>query len=131
MTPEQMQLWFDIQLRQMQALERIASSLEQLSPKTAPNYQYPLESFKNFDWNSIGVTVIKSDRYGAGVVSWNGHQYLRRSPSNKYDPAVWFSRCTGKDDDGTNKYERLITFKALSKTEVDPLPQKVQDLTEF
>lgn len=128
MTPDQTQLWLNIQMRQMQALERIAASLEQLSPKTAPNYQYPLEKFSKFDWSSINATIVKADQYGAAVVAWNGQQYLRRSPSNKFGEAIWYSRCTGKSDDGNNTYERLITFKPLSKAEAEPLPEKVKNL---
>ncbi len=140
MTPEERQLWLQIQQRQAIALEEISATLERvamfltscanaldrLSPKTAPNYQFPLEQFKTFDWSSIGATIEKCDQYGAAVVSWNGQQYTRRSPSNKFDPAVWFSRCVGKGDDDKNVYERLVTFKPLSKTEVDPLPEKVR-----
>jgi hypothetical protein len=107
-------------------LERMAIALDRISPRTAPNYQFPLESFKGFDWSAIGATVDKSDQHGAAVVSWNGQQYTRRSPSNKFDPAVWFSRCVGKGDGDKNVYERLVTFKPLSKTEVDPLPEKVR-----
>ncbi|NJR72945.1 MAG: hypothetical protein HC773_03120 [Scytonema sp. CRU_2_7] len=138
MTPEERHLWLQIQQRQMLALEKISAQLERmaialdrLSPRTAPNYQFPLESFKGFDWSAIGATVDKSDQHGAAVVSWNGQQYTRRSPSNKFDPAVWFSRCVGKGEDDKNVYERLVTFKPLSKTEVDPLPEKVTRLANF
>jgi hypothetical protein len=138
MTPEERHLWLQIQQRQMLALEKISAQLERmaialdrLSPRTAPNYQFPLESFRGFDWSAIGATVDKSDQHGAAVVSWNGQQYTRRSPSNKFDPAVWFSRCVGKGDDDKNVYERLVTFKPLSKTEVDPLPEKVTRLANF
>jgi hypothetical protein len=137
MTPEQTHTWLQIQQRQTLALEKIAVSLEKLTaaaerltPKTAPNYQYSLESFKTFDWSGIGATVEKSDQHGAAIVSWGGQQFIRRSPANKYDPAIWFSRCTGKAEDGSNVYERLITFKPLSKTEVDPLPDKVRRLVD-
>lgn len=137
MTPEEIHTWLQIQHRQMLAQERIANSLEKitaalerLAPRTAPNYQYSLESFKTFDWSSIGATVERSDRHGPAVVGWGGQQFIRRSPANKYDPAIWFSRCTGKAEDGTNAYERLITFKPLSKTEVDPLPDKVRRLVD-
>ena len=135
MTPEERHLWLQIQQRQAIALEqisvtleRVAIALDRLSPKTAPNYQYPLESFSSFDGNSIYVTVVKSDQYGAAVVSWNGQQYLRRSPQNKFGEAIWYSRCTGKAEDGSNQYERLITFKPLSKAEAEPLPEKVKNL---
>ncbi|MHC5829041.1 MAG: single-stranded DNA-binding protein, partial [Nostoc sp.] len=70
------------------------------------------------------------DQHGAAIVGWGGQQFIRRSPANKYDPAIWFSRCTGKAEDGSNAYERLITFKPLSKTEVDPLPEKVTRLVD-
>jgi DdrB-like protein len=138
MTPEQIQILLQIQQRQMLAQERIANSLEkitvaleQLAPRTAPNHQYPLESFKTFDWSTIGATVEKSDQHGAAIVSWNGQQFIRRSAVNKYKPALWFSRCTGKAEDGSNAYERLITFKTLSKTEVEPLSEKVRALAQL
>ncbi|PSB00403.1 single-stranded DNA-binding protein [Merismopedia glauca] len=125
MTPQQIDLLLEIQHRQMVALEKIAITLEKLTPNNAPNYQYPLESFKTFNWQSISATVEQTDNYGATVVTWSGQQYIRRSPANKFEPAIWFSRCTKKKEDGTNEYERLITFKSLSQTEVEPLPQKV------
>lgn len=127
MTPEQTHLWLEIQHRQMVALERIADSIQQLVPisTAAPNYQRPLESFAQFDWESIGATVERSDQYGAAIVSWRSLQFVRRSPSNKFKEIIFFSRCVGKDDDGNNKYERLISFKAVSKVEVEPLPDKV------
>jgi hypothetical protein len=127
MTPEQTHLWLEIQHRQMVALERIADSISAIAPVStaAPNYQRPLETFARFDWESIGATVERSDQYGAAVVSWRGLQFVRRSPSNKFKEIIFFSRCVGKDDDGNNKYERLISFKAVSKVEVEPLPDKV------
>jgi hypothetical protein len=130
MTPEQTNLWLEIQHRQMLALERIADTLERIAPTStkAPNYQYPLESFTTFDWTSIGATIVQSDQYGAAIVSWRGQQFVRRSPSNKFDPAIWFSRCVGKDDSGENRYERLVTFKPLSKVEVEAIPEKVRRL---
>jgi hypothetical protein len=132
MTPEQTTLWLEIQHRQMVALECIASAIQQLVPvnTAAPNYQRPLETFTSFDWESINATVERSDQYGAAIVSWRGLQFVRRSPSNKFGEAVWFSRCTGKGEDGENKYERLISFKAVSKVEVEPVPEKVSRLMQ-
>ena len=127
MTPEQVQLLLDLQLRQTLALEKIAGVLEQLSPKEAPNYEYPLESFRNFDWSSIGAEIIKEDQFGAAIVSWNGKQFIRRSPSNKFGVALWFSRCIKKDEDGSNKYQRLITFKPLNNKEVEPVSEKARN----
>jgi hypothetical protein len=130
MTPEQTNLWLEIQHRQMLALKKIADTLERIAPTstTAPNYQYPLESFTSFDWASIGATIVHLDQHGPAVVSWRGQQFIRRSPSNKFSEAIWFSRCVGKDDSGENRYERLVTFKPLSKTEVEPVPDKVRRL---
>ena len=130
MTPEQTDLWLEIQHRQMLALERIADTLERITPTntSAPNHTFPLEKFSSFDWESIGATVVQSDQYGAAIVNWRGQQFLRRSPSNKFGEAIWFSRCVGKDESGENRYERLVTFKALSKIEIEPLPEKVRRL---
>jgi hypothetical protein len=128
MNSSQIDLLIEIQHRQMVALEKIAIALDKLTPKNAPNYQYPLTSFKTFEWESIEATVDRVDNYGASVVTWNGQQYIRRSPTNKFKPAIWFSRCTNKRDDGTNEYERLITFKYVSEAEVEPLSEKVNRL---
>ncbi|WP_066425114.1 single-stranded DNA-binding protein [Anabaena sp. 4-3] len=127
MTPEQIDLWLQIQHRQMLALERIADLLDKATTSTkAPNYQRKIEEFKHFDWSTIDATVERADQYGAAIVTWKGYQFVRRSPSNKFGAAVWFSRCTGKDETtGENVYERLITFKPLADKEVDPLPEKV------
>jgi hypothetical protein len=128
MNSEQIDLLIEIQHRQMIALEKIAIALDKLTPKNAPNYQYPLTSFKTFEWESIEATVDRSDNCGATVVTWNGQQYIRLSPVNKFKPAIWFSRCTSKRDDGSNEYERLITFKSMPKAEIEPLPEKVNRL---
>lgn len=114
MTPQQTELWLEIQHRQMVALERIADTLDSLAPKSAPDIKRPIEEFKTFDWSSIGARVDKSDDYGPAVVSWRGQPYTRRSPVNKYEPCLWYSRCIGKNEDGSNLYERLITFKYAS-----------------
>jgi hypothetical protein len=122
MNNEQFELLLHLLNRQTLALEGIQSTLEQLTT-AAPNYQQPLESFTQFNWESIGATVERSDQYGAAIVSWRGLQFVRRSPQNKFGSAVWFSRCVGKDDNGENKYERLITFKIMG--EAEPIPEKV------
>jgi hypothetical protein len=49
---------------------------------------------------------------------------MRRSPSNKYDPAIWFSRANGKDAEGNVQYLRLIVFKPVK--EVDQLGDKAR-----
>lgn len=125
MNQEQWQQWLEIQQRQTTVLERIAASLERLAPanQSAPNYQKTLEEFRGFDWAVIGATVVQSDPSGAAIVEWNGQQFTRRSPTNKFGEAIWFSRNVGKDDDGNTRYERLITFRKVG--EVEPIPERV------
>jgi len=101
-------------------LQMIAESLQgvelhlremSISSNPAPNYRRPLGDYQDFDWASIGATVLKEDRDGATEVEWNGQVFTRRSPENSYDVAVWYSRGVGKDSEGKNKYLRLISFK--------------------
>lgn len=110
------------------ASERTADSVQQMAQMNieAPNYQRSLETFAQFDWTSIGATIERSDHYGVAIVNWRGMQFVRRSPSNKYQEIIFYSRCIGKDDDGNNKYERLISFKPVSKIDVEPVPVKVE-----
>jgi len=95
------------------SLEGVESHLRQIavSSNPAPNYQRPLSDYRDFDWASIGAIVLKEDGDGATEVEWNGQVFTRRSPENRFDAAIWFSRCVGKDADGNNKYVRLISFK--------------------
>ena len=125
MTPEQISLLLEIQQRSMVALERIADSLDRHTTPTsnAPNYTFPLESFASFDWESIGASVERTDNYGAAIVSWRGNNFVRRSPNNKFGEIIFFSRCVGKDEQGDNKYERLISFKSIPQ--VEPVSEKV------
>ncbi len=112
-----------------QLLERVAKSLEEeAARKEAPNYQLHLEEFATFDWAKIDATVERHDAQGAAIISWRGKQFVRRSPTNKYGPVVFFSRCTSKNEQGENQYERLCTFKSLERVEVEPIPEKVTKL---
>jgi DdrB-like protein len=88
-----------------------------VSSNPAPNYQRPLSEYPTFDWSSIGAIVLNRDDDGVTAVEWNGQVFTRRSPSNKFAEAVWFSRHLGQDSDGNNRYARLISFKALSDAE--------------
>lgn len=108
--------------------DRIANALERMAPQdtAAPNYQRLLEEFPEFDWSSIDAQVVKGDRYGAGVVAWQGKQFVRRSPENEFGAAVWFARCVGKDESGRNKYERLITFSPVTERKVKPVSREVE-----
>lgn len=122
MTDEQFQLILGALHQQTDLLERLVAAIEARSP--APGYVRALAEFAEFDWSEIDATVIQTDSDGIAAISWRGHRYTRRSPANKFDPAIWFSRVVGKDEDGSSRYERLITFKELAEPE--PLPQKVK-----
>ena len=107
-------------------LRTIAASLEgvelhlrqiAISSNPTPNYQRPLSEYPAFDWSSIGAIVLNRDGDGATSVEWNGQVFTRRSPSNKFQEAVWFSRHLGQDSDGNKRYARLITFRALNDAE--------------
>jgi hypothetical protein len=107
-------------------LIRIADALERLvqgSTPQEPNLIKPLEEYAGFNWETIGATVVREDPDGATHVEWGGFIWTRRSPSNKYDPAIWYSRASGKDEDGTVHYLRLITFRTIK--DADPIPGKV------
>lgn len=96
----------------MASLGRIEMLLQQNQgePKP-PSLEYELTDYPDFDWSRINAEVAVRDADGVAAVRWNGRIYKRRSPDNRFEPVVYFSRCVGKDDDGSNRYERLITFK--------------------
>lgn len=129
MNSEQFAYWMIISERQALALEKIALLLErQLPRQPAPNYEATLEEFLRFKWATIGARVENRDKYGATIVSRDGKIYQRRSPDNAYGAVIYFSRCIGKDENGNNEYERLITFKPAKSYEVQPISRKAEDL---
>jgi hypothetical protein len=109
-----------------QSLQEMELHLRQLaiSSNPAPNYQRPLSEYANFDWSSIGAAVLTRDKDGVTAVEWNGQVFKRRSPSNKYDAAIFFSRCLGKDAAGNNQYARLIKFTPAA--EAEPISDKAK-----
>lgn len=122
MTPQQTEIWIEIQHRQMLALESIADSLRVMAGASQKGARHtrPLTQFKTFDWSTIGATVEKSDRHGAAVVICNGQIYTRKSKPD-FGEDVWFSRSLGKGEDGRSQYDVLIKFAA---------PQKVRSLSQ-
>ncbi len=93
----------------------------------APDIRVPIETYVGFDWESIGAKVLRNDKDGASVVEWNGKHFKRRAPDNKFEPCIWFSRCSGKDEAGNNKYDVLISFEQI-KDDVDPIGEKARKL---
>jgi hypothetical protein len=110
--------------REMQrSLQTIAGSFWSV----APNIQKPIGAYPGFDWSSIGATVLKKDDDGPSIVECNGKVYKRRAPDNKFEASIWFSRCTGKDSDGGNQYETLISFDVI-RDDVEPLGSKARQV---
>lgn len=115
--------------RQIKALERIALALERVAPPVSiPNYQFPLEAFETFDWESIGASVERVDRQGPVVVNWEGIRFQRREPSNRFRDAIWFASVSGKDERGEPIYQRLITFRHVAS--VGSVPERVKRLVQ-
>ena len=96
------------------SLQGLESHLRQiaLSSNPAPNYQRPLSEYFMFDWASIGATVLNQDGDGAMSVEWGGQVFTRRSPSNKFQEAVWFSRHLGQDSDGNCDLKHRLAVTA-------------------
>jgi hypothetical protein len=110
-------------------LNRIADALEILArpgQDYSPNYIKPIEEYRAFNWASIQASVVRSDQDGPTHVSWNGQVFTRRSPVNKFEPAVWYSRASGKSEDGETEYAKLITFREIK--DADPLPEKARGI---
>lgn len=110
-------------------LTRIADALGSMAqPKAdfAPDHVRPIEDFPDFNWDSIKANIIRTDDDGPTHVEWRGQVFTRRSPRNKFDPAIWYSRSTGKNGDGENEYIRLITFREIK--DADPIDSKARSL---
>lgn len=125
MTDEQFELIMQMLLQQTELLTRLVQVVEarQQPSLPAPGYIRDIKEFHEFDWSSIGASVAHADDDGAAVVTWCGRSFIRRSPANRFKPAIWFSRSAGKGKDGA-VYERLITFKELPTPGQLPTPVK-------
>lgn len=125
MTDEQFELIMQMLIQQTELLTRLVQVVEarQQPALPAPGYTRDIKEFHEFDWSSIGASVAHADDDGAAVVTWCGRSFIRRSPANRFKPAIWFSRAAGKKD-GEPVYERLITFKQMPAPEQLPTPVK-------
>ena len=107
-----------------QSLRIIAQTMARNTSAPAPNMRKALGAFATFDWAAAGIDVIETDESGPSLVEWQGKPFTRRAGSGKFGESIWFSRSIGKDEDGTNQYERLITFKDYSAAEAVPTAVK-------
>ena len=110
----------------MSYVGRMADALERLSApdQSRPKHVKPLSDYAEFNWDTIGASIIKSDRYGAAVIECGGQLYYRRSKSD-FGEDVWYSYGLGADEQGKKRYATLIKFtqppkiKGLSQDLVD------------
>ena len=109
--------------RELREIKQLLAEREPPSPPPAPNLRRLLADYPNFDWASIGAVVKHRDDDGPALVEWRGNLYTRRT-NPKFGAEIWFSRATGRDEDGVS-YERLITF--AEPPAVEPLPKRVRD----
>lgn len=107
----------------LSVLGRIADALEAQHAEEDQTITMALGDFKVFDWASIGARVLNSDEHGTAQVWHEGKVYTRRT-NDKFGTEIWFSRGNGKNPDGTAKYHRLITFKAIAPAE--PIGRKTE-----
>lgn len=103
-----------------QLLERIALGLEKsadtLMEKSGPRYMGTVNEFKDFDWGSIGATILRRDRDNLpDLVKWKDQIYTRRAKTDQ-DSNVWFSRHLSE-----GQYDVLIRF-------IDPPKSKRLDI---
>ena len=113
--------------RELREIKQLLAEREPPSPPSAPsapNLRRLLTDYPNFDWAAIGAVVKQRDDDGPALVEWRGNLYTRRT-NPKFGAEIWFSRATGRDEDGEVSYERLITF--AEPPVVEPLPKRVRD----
>lgn len=116
----------DLYAELTRTLKNIELALMACAAATPPNWKRPLSAYKNGWVKAIGAYEVTRDQHGPSVIFWMGHHYTRRCGSNpKYGAAIWFSRATGKGEDGETAYARLITFEDGAAPAAEPLPAYV------
>ena len=109
-----------------ESMKRIETAQLAIASQHPPNWKRPLASYQNGWPDAINAFVVANDEWGPTAVSWMGHIYTRRCGENKkYGAAIWFSRSTGKGEDGEVGYARLITFSDDAKPEASTMPEYV------
>jgi hypothetical protein len=84
--------------------------------------EYPHTAFANFEWASIGASVIDSDADGVSVIRAANGRIARRRSKDKFDAAIWFSYAKGKKPDGATEYHQVIKFVTVDPA--DPIGRK-------
>lgn len=85
---------------------------------------FPLGDFKAFDWSNVDMRVVARDDDGASVIQAPNGKMCKRRSNDKFGTEIWFSYCSGKNEDATPKYAKVIEFKQVKAPE--PLGRKTE-----
>jgi len=110
--------------RLLAVLNRIAVALEAQNAADLDNVlTYPHSAFANFDWSSIGASIVQSDADGVCQIKTASGRIATRRSHEKYGTDFWFSYAVGKDGDKV-KYHKVVEF--VPPASVEPLSRKVE-----
>ncbi|MCB8942572.1 MAG: hypothetical protein H6658_02230 [Ardenticatenaceae bacterium] len=115
-------------MRKLDGIHTSLAAIGRAMKSDAPNYQRPLAAYATFDFASVDAVVLEADSSGPSRVEYLGHIFTRRNGTGKFGQAIWFSRPMGKNEDGSNRYARLVTFKDYSDAE--ELDSRLEDALE-
>lgn len=106
-------------------LNRLLEALQaQQTDATGPNLRRSLDDYPGFVWASIGAEIIAADADGPTILRYQGQEWKRRTHP-KFGQDIWYSRATGRDEQGNVAFARLITFGGEDDP-VEPLPEKLR-----
>ena len=104
-------------------VKRIADAIESHQADNEM-LSFPLGDFKTFDWANVGMRVVDRDDDGPSVIQAPNGRMCKRRSNDKFGTEIWFSYYSGKNDDNTPKYAKVIEFKQVQAPE--PLGRKTE-----
>lgn len=105
-------------------LTRIAVALEAQQEPEDDTLTFPLSDFAGFAWSTIGATIVQRDADGVAIIRTANGKMAKRRSNDKFGTEIWFSYADGKAPDGTNKYHKVVEFRAVAPPE--PLGRKTE-----
>lgn len=104
-------------------VKRIADAIESHQADNEM-LSFPLGDFKTFDWANVGMRVVARDDDGPSVIQATNGKMCKRRSNDKFGTEIWFSYCSGKNEDNTPQYTKVIEFKQVKAPE--PLGRKTE-----
>jgi len=104
-------------------VKRIADAIESHQADNEM-LSFPLGDFKTFDWANVGMRVVARDDDGPSVIQATNGKMCKRRSSDKFGTEIWFSYCSGKNENNTPQYTKVIEFKEVKAPE--PLGRKTE-----